>query len=130
MSAKLAVSCWSVSRLDTGTDGSRLPAPRSRSHADQVRAARQEKAHEPGPVVERAEKAAVGSALDRPDESGQARRDPDPQRADRNPVEAAGILVRAVPLIQIVHDQVLTPDEEIVRDHDPGDGPEQGAVAD
>src|SRR5438034_8329760 len=118
MSAKFAASCSSLRGLGPCTDCSPLPASGSHAHPDHIHEGREEKAHEPRPIVDRAEHAGLGDAAQRGDEARQTGQYADHERADRHPVEAAGVLVRAVTLVEVVHDQLTAADDEVVGDHD------------
>src|SRR5213075_2500714 len=133
MSAKLRRSSSSESTAArSGTDAylSPLPPPHRDAHAGNVDHGGQYEAHKPGPVVERPEQAGSGRAAQCGDEARQVGQDAGDERENRDPVEAAREFVDAVPLVEIVEHELTAPYDEVVRDHDSGDGTQQRAIAD
>src|SRR2546428_360551 len=141
MSAKLVASCASLSTdptLSTGTGPyvgrtaqyCAVSAPLSHAHSNYVDEGRDQEAHKPRPVVHRAEQTGGRHALQRRDKTGKARRDAEGECHHRHPIDPVRVLVRAMPLVEIVHHEHPTPQHEVIGDHDPGDRAEKRTVAD
>src|SRR5574341_334123 len=116
MSAKFAASCSSVrteARSGADTYCSLLSAPCSYTHPDNVDESRYQEANEPRPIVDPAEHPGLRRSLQRRDETGQTRCHADGERADRRPVEPARVFVGPVALVEVVHDQLAVPHQEV-----------------
>ena len=92
------------------------------THESQVDCGGGEEAGEPGSAEEEAQggdEAAYKGQGDAGEESDEGPR-----------VEAAGVLVDALPAVEVVEEEGAAAEEEVVRDHDARDGAEQAGVAD
>ena len=108
-------SCSGLSRRWAGGWGVSL-------HEDEVGGGGDEEAYEPGVVVEESE--------GWNDEADEGDDDADCKRDDGSRVDAAGVFVGAVAVIERDDVEAGAANEEVVRDHDAGDGTEETGVAD
>src|SRR5271166_2408463 len=92
------------------------------AHEGVVKSSGGEEADEPGVVVEPTD--------GREDEAHEGDGNPGSEREQGFGIEAAGVFVDAAPAIKIGEAETAAAQEEIIADHDAGDGAEQSRVAD